>query len=1328
MKLADLYTTTCLSAVLLSMTCAGTVLAAPEGAQVAAGSANISSPQSGHVVIQQHTDKAVINWNQFDIKAGEHTEFRQPSQNASTLNRIKGNAPSNINGRLTANGNIVVVNPHGVVFGKNAKVDVGGLVASTADIADENFMKGTLGFDRPGKADAAIINHGVITAKDAGLVGLVAPHVENHGTIQARLGKIVLASGETATVDMHGDGLIQVAASGDSKKLLVSQQGTLLSEGGTIALTAADGRNMLDSLIQADGALSAASIQHSGGRIVITGQDSDIEVNADMDVSGMDKAGSLYIGGDFKGNGTLPTARNVTLNKDAVIRANVRGDGKGGTVIVWSDEQTRFAGTIEAKGSAGGFVETSGKQKLNIADSASVDTQNGTWLLDPQDFTIADSGGDMTPAALQTNLASNNVTITNAAGAGNGDITISDAVSWSSSNTLTLDAIRHVQVDDAISNSAGGNLILRADKNGTGTGTVNFGGGGSVSMNTGRSDIYYNPTSYTTPTNYAANVTGTFDAWMLVHDVNDLQDISGNKSGNYALSKDIDASATTGWNGGLGFNAIGFSGSEFTGKFNGQNFAINNLFINRPSQGNLGMFGGIDSAEIKNVRVLSANITGQDDTGILAGDVEQSTITNVHTSGNVTGNISVGGLIGEASDSTTITQSSSAANVSGNGEVGGLIGDHEMASSTSNSFATGNVTSAGDNIGGLIGNNDSVTVSDSYSTGSVTGNYRVGGLVGENSTNSTITNSYSTSNVNADRNVGGLTGDNNNNSTITNSYATGIITAGDDNAGGLVGLLSGNSTITTSYATGNVSGEDDVGGLVGDSEGTISNSYATGSVTARDNVGGFAGRHDNGATTSNSYALGNISGRDNVGGFIGLNDSATSTNNYATGTVSGRNSVGGLVGSNAGTSSVTQSYATGNITATAGSLSIGGLVGEHKDNATITSSYATGDISGDGDCVGGLVGWAMDNARTETSFSTGNITIGAGRNIGGLTGLVSNDTVTLNSYATGIVNGDDDVGGLVGEMRENAVLNFVYSTGQVSGNTDVGGLIGLRANASSVTNGYWNVTTSGQATSNAGTETGLTTAQMMDAASFTGFDIATTGGSSNVWRIYEGNTAPLLRSFLTPLNVKANDATMTFNGSAYNGSEGVTYTTFNTGDNSSNLLGTLDYGSSDTDIGTYVLTPSGLYDDQFGYDISYSTGTLNITVAPPAPSAPTIQPTSPKTKVPTTVPETTPPSSPQTLPAPETPVVQTPPTSKPESKPRSTSIPTTVEIVSQKPAPESNGTASVAKGTQRSPQHTSSNKMIFVETDETSNATSKGDIIISKPLAKMLNLTRSLFD
>ncbi len=238
--------------------------AAPEGGKVVGGNASIAIG-AGKIDIFQHSDKAVIDWHSFNIDPGEITEFHQPSSSSSTLNRVMGGlGASRIDGALKANGNVVLVNPDGVMFSKGAKVDVGSLLATTADIDTKAFMKGSGQFDKAGNPDARIVNDGTITAKEAGLVGLVAPNVENNGIIRATLGKITLGAGETFAVDLYGDKLIRFGISPKAVKQLVRNTGRIDAAGGEVNITAAAGKQLVENLVQVKGEILAPTV--SAGR------------------------------------------------------------------------------------------------------------------------------------------------------------------------------------------------------------------------------------------------------------------------------------------------------------------------------------------------------------------------------------------------------------------------------------------------------------------------------------------------------------------------------------------------------------------------------------------------------------------------------------------------------------------------------------------------------------------------------------------------------------------------------------------------------------------------------------------------------------------------------------------------------------------------------------------------------------------------------------------------------------------------------------------------------------------------------------------------------
>ena len=413
--------------------------AGPEGGVVQAGSATIKQTSATRVDINQSTPRAVINWKSFNVGAAEHVNFQQPSAQSATLNRIGGANPSTIQGRITANGQIFLINSNGILFGPKAKIEVGSLVAATANISNENFMAGRLKFDEVVNRNARIINQGQISVSQGGLVALVAPGVENSGIIQATLGKVALASGNAFTLDLYGDKLIQLAVDdkvmaaltdteGKPLNAYVSHTGTIEADGGNVLITAAAAKTVLDKVINVSGVVQARSFsQHEGqivlhggdegkvevagkldasgnepnakgGSIAVLGEDVRLTPSATLDASGAAGGGTVKVGGDYQGKGDLPRSRSTTVEAGSVIKADALQAGDGGRVSVWSDGITRYAGRVSVAGGTssgkGGFVEVSGKKKLvfeGSVDVAAPHGRGGVLLLDPDVLEINDA-------------------------------------------------------------------------------------------------------------------------------------------------------------------------------------------------------------------------------------------------------------------------------------------------------------------------------------------------------------------------------------------------------------------------------------------------------------------------------------------------------------------------------------------------------------------------------------------------------------------------------------------------------------------------------------------------------------------------------------------------------------------------------------------------------------------------------------------------------------------------------------------------------------------------------------------------------------------------
>jgi len=260
------------------------VQANPQGGQVISGQATITQVPN-YTEIKQTSNQAILHWDSFNINNGEHTQFIQPSADAIALNRILNGDISKIYGRLSANGKIMLLNPAGIIFGPNSKIDVAGLVATTADIKNDDFMNGRLHFtsseDSP---NAVIINQGEMTFKDGGLVALVAPSVQNDGVITVRLGRVHLGSGKEFTVDLFGDQLINftvgseitnpiVGLDGNILSDAVSNSGEIYADGGSVTLSAQVAENIVDNAINMSGLIRSATILEHTGEIILTGGD-----------------------------------------------------------------------------------------------------------------------------------------------------------------------------------------------------------------------------------------------------------------------------------------------------------------------------------------------------------------------------------------------------------------------------------------------------------------------------------------------------------------------------------------------------------------------------------------------------------------------------------------------------------------------------------------------------------------------------------------------------------------------------------------------------------------------------------------------------------------------------------------------------------------------------------------------------------------------------------------------------------------------------------------------------------------------------------------------
>lgn len=894
----------------------------PTGHSVAGGSFSFNQTVNT-LTIKQTTSRGIINWKKFNIGQNQTTDFIQPPGGIA-LNRVTTGNPAMIFGKLTATGQIILVDSGGIFFGPHSYVNVGGIIASTTDISNNNFLNSAnskiLNFDIPASSNAAIINKGTIIARDHGLVALIGSAVSNEGVISAKLGSVVLASGNKFTVDMNGNGLVNFVvgdgvsttpATLDGQQLkYVNNSGKIMADGGTILLSAKTAQHVLDNVINMSGIAQARSVDEhngeiifsggpsgtasvsgkvdasgqnpntSGGTVKILGDHVHVASTANIDASGPSAGGTIFIGGDAQGLGPDQNASTTTVDAGALLNANATSNGNGGHIVLWSNDNTQFHGNTTAEGGPlggnGGFIETSGGY-LNI-DGSKVSTfapkgQTGTWLLDPVDVNI-DSSSDVNaqlvnniyqPIDGNTSPSTIDVSLLIAALANNNILVTTSAFN----GVTTGSGVGDINVNAAIAWSANTTLTLSAYRNINVNQNISNSGSGNLVLQTDNTGTGTGTVIFSGGTVSLTGGTTSiyYDTASYTNFNSDFSTFAGNVTGNlttYMLvntlgnSNDPDTSTTLG--------AISNNSDLW-----GYNYALGKD-IDASNTSSAGWNGGAGFVPIGNASTaFSGQLDGQ---GYYISNVTIN-LPNTTPPGDY-------GFIGLLSNTGVIQNL-------------GLLNENFSFSS-----------SVSAQIGGLVGLSLG-TINNSYTTGTLFSSgfgVRTGGLAGviDNGMGAgTITNSYSMMNITDVgmgnyQTLGGLVGSDFGN--ITHSYAGGNISITGFSDVDLVGGFAGeaqNSTINDSYSYGTVSSEVSanrsvvIGGFIGFNTGTINNSYSTSSLinTATTtplnmDVGGFVGQQI-GGIINNSYSTGfvNTAGASGsplaVGGFIG--DNQGSVNN-----------------------------------------------------------------------------------------------------------------------------------------------------------------------------------------------------------------------------------------------------------------------------------------------------------------------------------------------------------------------------------------------------------------------------------------------------------------
>lgn len=389
---------------------ASTVNAAPEGGQIVAGRGAINQSKTNTTVIEQQSNRLAIDWQRFNVAPHEQVRFQQPSSNAAALNRIFDQNPSQILGRLDANGRVLLLNPNGLIFGPQARVNVNALIAAAGHMDVGSFMAGK---ERLILDSGELLNAGELKAAPGGAISLLGRRVENSGLIEAQAGRVNLVSGERLVIDFEGDGLLRyaVADAALAEQLSANEAAILMSSGaaealrtevvnsGTVRAGAIERQGGAIRLIAAGGyAFNRGTLDATGqrgGKITVSGNRVALLDQSLIDVSGELSGGVLSIGAEIGQSGSA--AQRLYVGPKAQLKADAGQLGNGGSVRLWSEELTDFRGHASARGGAvggnGGLVEVSARHGLRYRGTTDVTAPNGSagmLLLDPRRIVVID--------------------------------------------------------------------------------------------------------------------------------------------------------------------------------------------------------------------------------------------------------------------------------------------------------------------------------------------------------------------------------------------------------------------------------------------------------------------------------------------------------------------------------------------------------------------------------------------------------------------------------------------------------------------------------------------------------------------------------------------------------------------------------------------------------------------------------------------------------------------------------------------------------------------------------------------------------------------------
>ena len=1152
----------------------------PTAPTVTVGQVQIATPEQGRMNIDQSSVRSNITWQSFSIGENAEVRFNLPSHDSIAVNRVSGRDGSVIAGKLSSNGQIFISNPNGILFTRSARVETGGLLATSHQLSQID-SEGRLSLSSPGAG--GVENLGTISSGAGGFVVLAGIKVSNQGTISTPAGTTAMAAGEQVDLRL-GHGIpVDIKVTRGHIDALVENRQAIIADGGSVIMTAKGADQTLSAAVNNTGTLQARTVERRNGRILLTS------------------------------DGTMKAAGNLDASAPA--------------------------------GGDGGLIETSAPV-LSIDEGISVTTKategrSGTWLIDPIDFTISSGTAALSTSGIGASVLSASLELGNVAiataptGAGNGDIYVNAPVSWAANNKLTL--------------SAHGNVIVNSPITASGpSGSVMFEFGlGAVAAGNLSDYIVRAPVNLRAGNNFSTRhgSDGAVNQFRVITALGTFGDSSGltlqglqpylntyPPFAHIAIGADIDASVTSAWDSGRGF--LPLDGS-YMQELTGLGHRIDGLHISRTSTPYVGLFS-TSYGIIKDLGITNAYISGRSAVGPFAGLGGETAFINCYTSNcevrsNSNGQVAVGGIAGNAryvADSYAENVFVHASN--GNG-AGGIVA------------ATGNSV-----VGGRLGNYPGDTITRCWSSGIVHGLNELGGIIGNNS--GSISNSYSLAYVYSDNNssyVGGIAGKNWY-STISNSHSMSNIVGTSQGSFGQnyftncyaayqsaqfvypnngttvtgINVISGSNRAQSSYTNFDFTNtwwmkEGFTRPMLrSEARNYITNSHqlqlvamqpagnyvlrydldltndlidnlayyrniwsGQGFASLGDTATPFTGSFDGAGHTINSLVIDTPSA-DGVGLFGTVNGGSISNLTLTAGSVRGNLDVGLLIGLNSG-GLISQAHSTGTST---GSGRVGGLIGRAIDSSIVSDSSAKGVVNSSGSRAGGLIG--ENNSAVSSinrSFSTN--TVNGTTQVGGLVGYLVGDV--YDAYARGNVNSTSEAGGLIGRI-DGGTVSRVYSRGRVSGTSSLGGLVGARNGTTNFSQAYWELESSYQASSPAGTS--FTYSIKTRHSTYAGFDFVDVWGIS-VNLSYE-DTYPELRSLTsgqylqTPLFVRANNGTSVY-GETPSIGYGLFYRPDGTGQSVTGLTitGTPTWTGSPTN-----LSPAGSYSIRYNNGLSITSG------------------------------------------------------------------------------------------------------------------------------------------